>query len=238
MNGTLEDYDEALAEDYDEMSEFTDDEAEFIPGVIGNILNPLQGLGIMKPLIGAQPSRPPLPRAQVPAPGSGVRNATLSTPAGQATIALPEAVARQDEFRAVTASLKTSIDRNTDRLNTVTADVKRLSESFVRIETDTRAQVAKLRTDTRNALVRAKKNQSSQQTTNLMMTLMMQQQMQSQFNDHKHIVTGAETEKPTGTTSGNNSMMFMLLPMLMTGDTASSNDMMLPMMMMMVNQNK
>ena len=128
MNGTFESYDESLDESFDEAAESVYDEsfdetAEFIglPGIIGNVLGGLGGVAgsaasgignlLGGVLGGSRPTRPPLPGVQLPGLGAGVSNATLTTPAGTATLALPSPLVRQDEFRATTQRLQSAINR-------------------------------------------------------------------------------------------------------------------------------
>jgi hypothetical protein len=250
MNGeTLESYDESYDEGVETIyDESYDESAEFLPGLLGGILPGIaSGIGgLVSNIVRPQPPRAPLPGINLPSLGPGVTNAQLNTPAGSATIALPSAVVRLDEYRADKERTQTALNQLTGRVNAVAGDVGRLRSDFVRIETDTRNQLAKLRTDTRASIIRErklraaamdklKKDQSSQQTTNLMMTMMMQQQVQGQFNAHTH---GASTDAPKNA-GGTNSSMLFLLPFLMSGDSGSGDNMMLPMMMMvMANQNK
>lgn len=262
MNGeTMEYYDDESFDDesFDDES-FDDETAEFLPG-IGSILP-----GIVSTVGGAignilSPKRPPapLPSVRLPASGPGVTSAQLNTPAGSATLALPSALVRQEEFRAAIGPLKEGLDRNTARLNSATGELTKLRNDFVKVETDTRSQVAKLRADARKALIKArkdqaaayakmKKEQSSQQMMNMVMTMMMQQQIQDQLDSHTHTIpdhihdvggTDSETATPAITAnamaptgSSDNSFM-MMLPMMMMQDGGSGSDnMMLPMMMM------
>jgi hypothetical protein len=234
MYGTFDDLDEPNDGDLEMEASVFD---LFLPPAVTNLAKGVMGM------INPTPPRQPLPGVTLPTTGSGVLQGQLNTPAGSATIALPSAVVKQEEFRAIVDRLETSLNQITSRINSVNGDVGTLRNNFTKVETDTRTQLTNLSTYTRKALAKAKKDQSSQQMTNLMMTLMMQQQSQSQFNEHTHVLDAdlpeVATEKPTGTTTGNNNMMFMILPMLMTGDSNSSDNMMLPMMMMMMsNQNK
>jgi hypothetical protein len=264
MNGNLEDYDEAIAEDYDESfdDESYDEPSEDLLGTIGNVLTGglpaiASGIGsLFGNAIRPQPSRPPLPQVSVPAPSQGVTNAQLNTPAGSATIALPAPLVKQDEFREVTARLQEGINRNTSRLNTVTGDVTRLRTDFARIETDTRAQVAKLRTDTRKSLVRSRKEQAAaiarvrrdigqQATTSMLVSMMMQQQLQRGLDEHTHpdhahggVTAGAANTSVASigaaSTAGSDNTAMMFLPMMMMGSQDGASGDNNMMMMMMM----
>jgi hypothetical protein len=243
-----ESYDEAWDESYDEGESYDEsyDEAEALP-----LLGTLTGIpgiaSVLSGITGLGRARRPLPSVRLPVASSGVSKATLSTPAGSATINLPSALVRQDEFRAVTQRLQEGINRNTGRLNTVADDLGKLRRDFTAVETDTRKRLDKVQKDTRRALVvsdkkqtaalaRLRKDQSSQQMTNLMIVMLMQSQQQSQFADHTHSVDG----KVVGEGGGDNTMM-MMLPMMMMGDSGGlggDNAMMMAMMVMIMAQNK
>ena len=272
MNGAAEyiddesyDLDEAVessGEDWDESAEFLPIIGPLLGGVasgIGQLASGVGGVasGIGSSLLGRGPTRPPLPGVRLPTATSGVSSATINTPAGAATIALPSAVVRQDEYRATVQRLQESINRNTSRLNVVGDDVTKLRREFTTIETDTRNHVAKLRTDTRNSLVKAqkytsaalakfRKDQSQQQMTNLMMTMMMQRQVQDRFESHTHAIgddpsaPGTDIALAPREGEGGDSSALMLLPMMMmqgdSGGGDSNNMMMMVMMMVMMNQ--
>jgi hypothetical protein len=256
MDETAEYMDESFDESFDEMAEADDESydemAEFLPGLpipgLGSVLGGVAS-GIGNLLGAGAPRRAPLPSVRLPTPSSGVTNATLNTPAGSATLALPSPLVRQDEFRATTQRLQEGINRNTSRLNTVAGDLSKLRTDFIRIETDTRNQVAKLRTDTRKALVRARKQQaatlarlrreqSSQQMMSMMMAMLTQRQIQDQLEAHTHppaVAPATGAGPSTNIDTGDNSML-MLLPLMMmqdSGGSSSDNNMMMPMMMMM-----
>lgn len=274
MNGSTEyideSDDESLLEALESDDEDIDESAEFLPilgpiagGVatgIGQLASGIGGVasGIGGALLGRGSRRPPLPGVNLPTPTSGVSSATINTPAGAATIALPSAVVRQDEYRATVQRLQESINRNTGRLNTVSDDVVKLRRDFTAVETDTRNHVAKLRTDTRVALAKARKqtalvlakvrkDQSQQQMTNLMMTMMMQRQIQDRVDSHVHDI-GADPADATKDIAlaaregdGDSSMLMLLPLMMMQGDSGggdSNNMMMMVMMMVIANQGK
>jgi hypothetical protein len=253
--------DESLLEAIESDDEDIDESAEFLPGIgpilggvatgVGQLASGIGGVasGIGSSLLGGGARRPRLSGVRLPTATGGVSSATINTPAGAATIALPSAVVRQDEYRATVQRLQDSINRNTSRLNAVGDDVQKLRRDFTTVEADTRAHVAKLRTDTRVALSKARKqtalvlakvrkDQSQQQMTNLMMTMMMQRQIQDRFESHTHgtpdPADSTRTAPPT-TTEGDSSAL-MLLPMMMMGDSggSDSNSMMMMAMMMIV----
>lgn len=215
--------------------ESVDDESELLEQLLGGpaslIGNALGGL------FGGnrQPSRPPLPRVAPGAYGNGVSTATLNTPAGNATLRLPEPVVTRKEFEDELVKIRRGLERDRSRLNVVGKDLDGLRTSVATAVTETQKSITRVRSDlvktrraTRASIARLKADQSSQQMMTMVMSMMSQRQLQDQLNDHRHDpVTGAVIN-PGGT--DDNSMM-MMLPFMMSGSGGSDN-MMLPMMML------
>lgn len=222
--------------------ESIDDESEFLGQLLGGpasmIGNALGGL------FGGNrgPSRAPLQRMSVGAPGSGVSTATLNTPAGNATLRLPEPVVTRREFEVGIRKLQEGINRDAARVNAVAKDLDGLRARIASAVTETQRDVAKIRTvvarnnqANRRNLARLRREQSSQQMMAMIMAMMSQQQIQSEIEDHRH---EPGTGKVIDAGNNDNSMM-MMMPMMMMGQGGGdSNSMMLPMMMMAMNNNK
>lgn len=249
MSDLFESYDESLDESLDiNESDFEGSEdAEFLGSLLGGLGNAVSGtLGGIASGVGnvasgiggllSGQSRPPLPRFNVGPGGSGVSTATLNTPAGAATVNLPAAVVRQDEFRVTTDRLQSAINNTTTRINSVSGDVAKLRNDFTVIETDTRNKVSQLRGQVAKAISierkrrhlaieKLKKGQKQQQMTGLMMTMMMQSSNNNKFDDHIHKDSNkADTSIPTDTGRSDNSMMMMLPMMMMGQDGGSGSD--------------
>lgn len=236
-------FDDESIDDESFDDESVDDESEFLgqllggpASVIGNAIGGLLG--------GSRgPSRPPIPQLRVGTPGAGVSTATLNTPAGNATLRLPEPVVTRREFEAGIQKLQDGVNRDTARVNAVAKDLDSLRARVAAVVTETQRDVAKVnalviknRRLTRAALARLRRDQSSQQMISMVMAMMAQQQVQDQFEDHKHDpVGGAVTD-----TDGDDNSMLMLLPMMMMGQGggggSDSNAMMMPMMMLAMNR--
>ena len=222
--------------------ESVDDESEFLgqllggpASVIGNAIGGLFGGN-------RGPTRPPIPPLRVGTPGAGVSTATLNTPAGNATLRLPEPVVTRREFEAGIQKLQDGVNRDASRVNAVAKDLDSLRARVAAVVTETQRDVAKVnavvvkhRRLTRQALARLRRDQSSQQMLSMVMAMMAQQQVQSQFEEHKHDAVGGGVTDADG---ADNSML-MLLPMMMTGQSGGSSDsnaMMMPMMMLAMSR--
>lgn len=218
--------------------ESVDDESEFLSQLIGGpasiIGNAVGGLlGGNRP-----PSRAPLPRVSFGAPGSGVSTATLNTPAGNATLRLPEPVVTRREFEAGVRKLQDGINRDSARVNAVSKDVDALRARVAAVVTETQRDIVKVRTmvvksrrANRLALARLKREQSSQQMMSMVMALMTQRQIQEQHDEHTHNAADGRVANSDGS---DNSMM-MMLPMMMMG-SSDGNSMLMPMMMLAMNK--
>lgn len=220
--------------------ESVDDESEFLGQLLGGpaslIGNAIGGLlGGNRP-----PSRVPLPRVSFGAPGSGVSTATLNTPAGNATLRLPEPVVTRREFEAGVRKLQEGINRDSARVNAVAKDLDGLRSRVATVVTETqrdvarvRATVVKNRRANRLAIARLRRDQSSQQMMSMVMSMMAQQQVQSQFEEHTHAAVGGRVVD----IGGSDNSMLMLMPMMMMGQGGNdSNAMMMPMMMLAMSK--
>ena len=219
--------------------ESVDDESEFLgtllggpAALIGNALGGLFGGGPRPP------SRSPLPRITVGTPGAGVSTASLNTPAGNATLRLPEPVVTRREYDAGIRKLQEGINRDAARVNAVAKDVDGLRTRIAVVVGDTQRDIAKVRKsvalnqrNTRRTLARLRREQSSQQMMSMIMGILAQKNAQDALEDHTHLATGAATN-----IESSNPMM-MMLPMMMMGQGGGGNDnsmmMMMPMMMLL-----
>lgn len=231
-----------LLESDDEYYDESDDEAapEFLGSLVGGAIPSLvRGVGGM---FGRSPQRPPLPRIRSGVQGRGIDRATLNTPKGSAVLNLPEKVVTVEEFKKTTEGLQAAINRNTDRLNTVTKDVQTAGDRI----TAASAGLARMQAEQK----RQRKQAGSQSMMNMMIGLMTQQQLQRKLDEHTHAVTlpnppvaGTLPTTTSSKTSDDNSML-MMLPMMMMGQgeggSASGGDdnnmMMMAMMMMVMNK--
>lgn len=216
-----EDYDEELGEDYDEVIE-----------------------AIIRPRTYTPPARRlPLRRVQARPTGSGVGTATLSTPAGAATLRLPTPVATQAEFREKITKLEGAINEANGRINSLQNDVRKVGADLNNVATNTTRQIVKVQADTKKILgkvikeqkvsqAKLRKDMSSQATTNLMISMMMQKRLQDNIDEHTHSVTAGQTvtgASAKSETEKDNSML-MMLPLMM-GDGMGDNSMMMMAMM-------
>lgn len=248
----LEDFevldDETLDDEsmYDESGddESGDDESEFLGSLLGGpaslIGNALGGL------FGGNrggSSRPPLPHVSVGIPGAGVSTATINTPAGNATLRLPEPVVTRREFEAGIRKLQEGINRDATRVNAVSKDLDILRTRVATVVTETQRDLVKVRTmviknrrANRLAIARLRREQSSQQMMSMLMAIMSTQQVQNQHEDHTHAGAGGAVVG-TGDNDNDNSMMMMLPMMMMSqGGGADNNAMMMPMMMLAMSK--
>lgn len=241
--------------DFEDVDEAIDDTESDDEGFLDALLNPIGAIagalgapspsGLIGGLLGGGPARPPISSVRPPMTSGGVNSATVNTPRGSATIALPETVVSKDDFNNAMQRLTTSINSNSSRINTTQTDVRNLTSKVGTIAESTRRDVVRLRQEnarTRKAdqaaLAKLRRDTSSQSMMGMLMAMMAQQQTQSTFSAHVHgIPAGATTTSaPTNASSSGNSMS-MLLPMMMmsgdSGDSGGSNDMMMMMMLMM-----
>lgn len=221
-----------------------DDESEFLGQLLGG---PAQLIGnAIGGLFGGRPTpKPPLPSVSIGVPGRGVSTATLNTPAGNATLRLPEPVVTRQEFEAGIRKLQQGINRDAARVNTLSKDLDTLRTRVSTVVVDTQKDIVKLRTDAaksrvslRRHLAKLKADQSQQQMMTMVMSMMAQKSAQDALEDHTHTITVTKTGDLPITTStakvddeSDNSMM-MMLPLMMMGG-GSSSDSMLPIAMMM-----
>jgi hypothetical protein len=214
-----------------------------------DFLNPLAP--IVQPLtqLLRPPNRPSAPTVSVN-PASGVNNAVVTTPRGQAQIQLPTSLVSKDEFNSAVGRLQTTINADSARINSLQRDLQGLGTRVGTVVTDTQQAVAKqrveltrdirrLRRDTRASLRKMRADGQQQQTMNLVMSMMMQQQLTARFDEHTHPVAAGSTATGTPTGTGEDDSMMMLLPLMMMqpgGGTGSDNSMMFLMMAMMMNR--
>lgn len=220
-----------------------DDESEFLGTLLGG---PAQLIGnAIGGLFGSKPTpKPPLPSVSVGVPGRGVSTATLNTPAGNATLRLPEPVVTRQEFEAGIRKLQDGLNRDAARVNTLSKDLDTLRTRVSAVVVDTQKDIIKLRTDAaksrvslRRHLAKLKADQSQQQMMTMVMSMMATRSAQDALEDHTHTVTVPGIAAPVTTATAtvdeesDNSMM-MMLPLMMSGG-GSSSDSMLPIAMMM-----
>lgn len=226
--------DEALGESWDDES--WDDESEFLGSLLGG---PASVIGnAIGGLLGRPAPKPPLPSISVSTPGRGVSTATLNTPAGNATLRLPEPVVTRQEFEASIRKLQDGINRDAARVNTLSKDLDTLRTRVGAVVTDTQKDIAKLRSDAakeriavRRQVAKLRADQGQQQMLSMMMSMMSAKSAREEFSTHKHSATG---ETPVGGATDSSNDMLMMLPLLMMGggSSGSSSDMMLPLVMM------
>ena len=237
-----ESFDDEAWDDESFDDEAWDDESEFLGNLLGG---PAAAIGkAIGGLFGGSPapSRPPLPRISVGVPGSGVASATLNTPAGNATLRLPEPVVTRREYEAGIRKLQDGINRDAARVNTVAKDLDTLRTRVAAVVTDTqrdiakvRATVTKQRAANRRYLARLRQEQSQQQMMSLVMGMLAQKRAQEALEDHTHASGGAVV---TGDGGGDSSMLMMLPLMMGTGGGSGGGDnaMMLPLMMLAMDR--
>lgn len=234
-------FDDEAFDDESVDDESVDDESEFLgtllggpAALIGNALGGLFGGG-------QPPSRVPLPRISGGTPGAGVSTATLATPAGNATLRLPEPVVTRREYEAGMRRVQEGINRDAARVNAVSKDLDGLRARVAAVVTETQRDVAKIRAAAvkarranRIALARIRREQSSQQMMSMVMGMLAQQRTQDQFETHTHTADG---QSPT-TDGDSDSSMMMLMPLMMMGQGSGgdSNAMMMPMMMLAMSK--
>ncbi|WP_131683064.1 hypothetical protein [Pseudarthrobacter sp. YALA5] len=218
-----------------------DDESELLGGLLGGpasvIGNALGGL------FGSRgPSRPPLSRFTVGAPGAGVSTASLNTPAGNATLRLPEPVVSRREFEATIRQIQEGINRDTSRLNTIAKDVDGLTTRVAAAVTETKRDISKVRTAVTKSnqanqrrIARLRREQSSQQMMTMVMAMMTQQQLQESIQGHTH---DPATGKVVDNDDSDNSMMMLPLMMMGQGGGSGNDAMMMPLMIMAMNPRK
>ena len=219
-----------------------------------DFLNPLAP--IIQPLtqIFRPPTRPNAPTVSVP-PSTGVNNATIATPRGQAQIQLPTSLVSKDEFNNAVGRLQSTINADSARINTLQRDLQGLGtrvgavvsesqQAMAKQRADTQRDLRRLRRDARATMRKLRADQQQQQTMSLVMTMMMQQQVSSRFDEHTHALTAlpgsAVTQRPSG--SGEDDSMMMMLPMMMMqpsgGSGGTDNSMMFMMMAMMMGRGR
>lgn len=238
--------DDELAESYldeDVDGEAEPDEAE---GIL-DFLNPLAPL--IQPItqLLQPPTRPAAPTVQV-TPSSGVNNAVVTTPRGQAQIQLPTALVSKDEFNAAVARLQGTINGDSARINTLQRDLQNLGtrvgsvvgetqQAIAKNRAESQREIRRLRRDARASLRRLRADQQQQQTMSLVMSMMMEQQVTARLDEHIHpIGTGATATGPPTDTGQDDSFSMMLPLMMMQPSGGSDNSMMFMMMAMMMGR--
>ncbi|TQR88536.1 hypothetical protein D8S82_00565 [Mycobacterium hodleri] len=230
-------WDDEAWDDESSGAESWDDESEFLGTLLGG---PAQLIGnAIGGLFGSRPTpKPPLPQVSVGIPGRGVSTATLNTPAGNATLRLPEPVVTRQEFEAGIRKLQEGINRDAARANVLSKDLDTLRTRVSTVVVDTQKDIAKLRTDAaksrtvlRRHFAKLKADQSQQQMMSMVMTMMIQNSAQDALEDHTHDITAGATRTGSANVdddSDNSAMMMM--PLMMSG---GGSDSMLPLVMMM-----
>ncbi|GAB3014013.1 hypothetical protein GCM10011376_08640 [Nocardioides flavus (ex Wang et al. 2016)] len=234
-----ESWDDEAWDDESLVTEAWDDESEFLGTLLGG---PAQLIGnAIGGLFGSKPTpKPPLPAVNVGVPGRGVSTATLNTPAGNATLRLPEPVVTRQEFEAGIRKLQDGINRDAARVNTLSKDLDTLRTRVGAVVVDTQKDIAKLRADSarsrvslRRHFAKLKADQSQQQMMTMVMSMMATRSAQDALEDHTHpIASGATVTGSANVDDDSDSSMMMMLPLMMSGG-GSSSDSMLPIAMMM-----
>jgi tetrahydromethanopterin S-methyltransferase subunit G len=217
-----------------------------------DFLNPLAP--IIQPLtqMFRPPNRPNAPTVSL-TPSTGVNNATVATPRGQAQIQLPTSLVSKDDFNNAVGRLQSTINADSARINTLQKDLQGLGSRVGAVVSETQQAAAKqraeaqrdlrrLRRDARATMRKLRADQQQQQTMSLVMSMMMQQQVSGRFDEHTHTLgtgtTAQTTSTPTG--GGDDDSMMMMLPMMMMqpsgGSGGTDNSMMFMMMAMMMGR--
>lgn len=237
-----ESFDDESFDDESFDDESYDDESEFLGTLLGG---PAAAIGKAVGGLfggGGRPSRPPLRPISVGTQGGGVSSATLNTPAGNATLRLPEPVVTRREFEAGIRKVQEGVNRDAARVNAVAKDLDTLRTRVGVVVTDTQRDIAKVRATVtksqlanRRTLARLRREQDQQQMMSMVMTMMMQKQIQESIDDHKHAALNAV---PVKGEDESNSMLMMLPMMMMSGGGGggSDNAMMMPMMMLAMSK--
>ncbi len=232
-------WDDEAWDDESASAEAWDDESEFLGTLLGG---PAQLVGnALGGLFGSRPRpRSPLSPMSFGAPGRGVSTATLNTPAGNATLRLPEPVVTRQEFESGLRRLQVGINRDAARVNTLSKDLDTLRSRVSAVVVDTQKDVVKLRAEaTKNRIslrrhfAKLKAEQSQQQMMTMVMSMMSQRSAQDALEDHTHsIAVGARTTGSADVHGDSDNSMMMMLPLMMSGG-GSSSDSMMPLAMMM-----
>jgi hypothetical protein len=212
MAMAMTEYDDELYDDetYDDETfddESYDDESEFLGQLLGG---PAASIGRAIGGIFRPPTapKPPLPPVALPTPGPGVSSAHLTTPQGNATLRLPEAVVTRQEFDVTVRRLQAGINRDAARVNTVAKDLESLRTRVGEVVTGTQRDITALRTAQtratraqRAAFARLRRDQSQQQMMTMVMSMMSQRSTQETIEDHVHELGGhTHLQTPTSTT--------------------------------------
>lgn len=235
-----ESWDDESWDDESVAAESWDDESEFLGTLLGG---PAQVIGsALGGLLNSRPApKPPLGQVSVGSPGRGVSTATLTTPAGNATLRLPEPVVTRQEFDANIKKLQDGINRDAARVNTLSKELDTLRTRVTAVVADTQKDIAKLRAEAaktrvslRRQFAKLKADQQQQQMMSLVMTMMMQRSAQDALAEHTHStttgLTGFTDTAIVKTDDEKNNMGMMMLPLAMSG--GSGSDAMLPIAMM------
>jgi hypothetical protein len=210
----------------DEAAEDYDDEG--ILDVIGGVLNPIGAIGsAIGGLIAPPPPKPPLPTLVPAPPPPGVSSASINTPAGTATIKLPEAVVSTETFRRYQDETSSALNQATARLRATENELKTLRERVATVVTQTQQDVEKVRAEERTEIRRLRKRVSSESTMSLVMGLMASRRQQDTFDGHTHPIpsgTPTATGTPTTTTGDSSDNMMMILPFMMMGQGDGGRD--------------
>jgi hypothetical protein len=209
----------------DETAEDYDDEGLF--DVIGGVLNPIGAIGsAIGGLLSPPPPKPPLPTVVPAPPPPGVGSATINTPAGTATIKLPEAVVSTETFRRYQDETTSALNQTTSRLRTTETELRTLRERVATVVTQNQQEIEKVRNEERTQIRRLRRRLSSESTMSMMMGLMASRRQQETFEAHTHGIASAgatKTDAPTVTGDSGDNMM-MILPFMMMGQGEGGRD--------------
>jgi hypothetical protein len=211
------------------------EDAEFLGNVLGTILNPVGTIAstIGQTLFPPPARKPPVPTVVAPTPSPGVTGGTISTPAGNATIRLPESVVSMEVFRRTQDELTSALNMTTQRLRATEADVNTLRERVATVVSSTQADVERVRREHRESTRRLRRTISNQSMMSMIMGVMASRRQREEFESHTHPIAGNATGIPVQQPDGDNNAMLMLLPMMMgqgesreDGDGGADNSMM------------
>lgn len=224
----------------DEAAEDYLDDEGFLDDIVGTITNPIGAIG---KLLSPPPPKPPMATIMPVPPPPGVTNAMLNTPAGNATLKLPESVVSTETFRRYQDETTQALNLATARLRATEGEVKTLRERVTTVVTQTQQDVEKTRREGRTEIRRLRRRMSSDSMMSMMMGMMASRRQQDEFDGHTHGITAgaATTQGPSNAGEGDDNNLMMVLPFMMMGqgegrdggDDDGGSMMMMAMMMAM-----
>ena len=220
----------------------SDDDAEFLPGILGTVLPGLaSGIGgAVSGLLGPRPApRPPLPPVRVAPVSGGVSNAVLQTPAGNATVQLSQPAVSKVDFDRAVGDLRAAINEERARINALQRDAKTTGDQLTALAAETRRDLGRLRQQ-RNAdarrqaalLARLRRDQQSQGTMNMLMSMLAQKRVEERLDEHTHSIPAATSGEGDG--GAKHTHAIAAASAASAGDGSDKQDMMLLMLPMMM----